>query len=48
MDYENFLVGEKRPVCEYAYMDEDGTYVGGGEWLGEKYFKSIGEKPYSV
>ena len=48
MDYSNFLVGELRPLCEGAEKDEDGTYVGCGEWLGKSYHKSVGLKPYSV
>ena len=48
MDNTNFLVGELRPMCGGMEEDEDGTYVGSGIWLGESYFKSIGEKPFSV
>ena len=48
MDNSNFMIGEFNPLCEALTKTLKGTYVGGGRWLGSEYFKSIGEKPYSV
>ena len=48
MDSSNFMIGKFNPLCEVFEKSESGTKAGGGYWLGIEYFKSIGEKPYSV
>ena len=48
MDNTNFLVGELRPTCVWNDKDEYGIDLGCGRWLGESYYKSIGEKNFSV
>jgi len=42
MDNKNFIIGEFRPV--YSGGDD----IAGGIWLGNEFFKSIGEKYFSV
>ena len=48
MDSSNFMIGQFNPLCKAWAESKSGTKAGGGGWLGKEYFKSIGEKPYSV
>ena len=41
MDNSNFLVGKFRPIT-------DDICDAGGDWLGDKYYESIDEKPFTV
>ena len=41
MDNTNFLIGEFRPLTE-------NTLEGSGYWLGNEFYKSIGEKSFPV
>ena len=48
MDSSNFMIGKFNPLCGKFAVTKSGTRAGGGWWLGAEYFKSIGEKSYSV
>ena len=43
MDNSNFLMGKFRPITEDYYSN-----VGGGCWLGDEFYESIGEKSFPV